>query len=182
MLVLFTLCISDVIIVNIYAKDVNRGRGSFYDLLSIIIETYIKKVKDGKKRTVLFLLRDFNGDLTEYRHKIKTTFDSLWKDKQESQVPCSNCFELKTCKLFWSSDKRTHSGEDIETVTQEILNSTQERVFPMKYSLLIRHGSDIWDSIMHTRENLNIENFYNQLNEELRIIEEEAEKVLINQA
>jgi hypothetical protein len=47
---------------------------------------------------------------------------------------------------------------------------------------LIRYGRDIWDSIINSRENINIGHFYNQMNEELRIIEEEAEKVLINQA
>lgn len=183
MLGLFALCISDVIIINLFTQDVNRSRGSFNDLLSIIIQNYIKIVRDKRKRTILFLLRDFDlrGNLDKYHERISNSFESIWNTHSQSTQNASyiDFFEIKTCKLFWNPLERVNNPDDIAAVSAEILKSTDaySRVV-ISSRLWGTYWNELWTNIQMSKEKLDILSLKERM--EMKYCEETSQRVYEN--
>lgn len=76
---LFSLVISDVILVNMWAQDVGRAAASNYEIFKVILECNLKLFNQSSKKKMLFVIRNFNHDKNNPEKTKEKLFDGLDK-------------------------------------------------------------------------------------------------------
>lgn len=79
----FALVGANVLLVNIFEKQLGQHSGSQYETLSIVMRICIDQFKQESPKTILFCLRDANPDYTdegECRRKVQQDVLNIWKN------------------------------------------------------------------------------------------------------
>ena len=81
---LFALAIADVLLINMWTKDIGRYGASNYGLLKVIFEVNLKLFAQNSSKKLLFMLRDFEDRGGSYGEKIKETLmndlNKIWSE------------------------------------------------------------------------------------------------------
>ena len=79
---LFALAIADVLIINMWAKDVGRSDASNYDILRDIFKVNMRLFDQKTAKKFLFVIRDFDEDGNEerIRNNLKQDITKIWKE------------------------------------------------------------------------------------------------------
>ena len=78
---LFSLVISDVILINMWATDVGRHAASNYEIFKVILECNLKLFNQSSKKKMLFVIRDFNfkkNNPEKYKETLFSGLDKIW--------------------------------------------------------------------------------------------------------
>ena len=79
----FALVSANILIVNIFLKQLGQQDGSQYSTLETVLRICIDQFKQESPKTILFCLRDANPNYfneAEYRLKLQNDINKLWKD------------------------------------------------------------------------------------------------------
>jgi hypothetical protein len=79
----FALVGANVLLVNIFEKQLGQHSGSQYETLSIVMRICIDQFKQEAPKTILFCLRDSNPNYTdegECRRKVQQDVFNVWKN------------------------------------------------------------------------------------------------------
>ena len=90
---MLSLVVSDVVLINIWMHDIGRYKGAGYQLLTTIFEANLKIFGDASKKTVCFVIRDYDPNtsmkITEavlkLRHLVLLATDSCRVYRRLSQ-------------------------------------------------------------------------------------------------
>jgi hypothetical protein len=77
------LSIADVLLINMWEKDVGRYGASNYGLLKVIFEVNLKLFDQNCSKKLLFVLRDFTDkgeNRTRIKNAIQTDIRKLWSE------------------------------------------------------------------------------------------------------
>merc|ERR1712096_152813 len=94
------LVISDVVLINMWMSDIGRYKGAGQALLTIIFEANLKIFGDASKKTMCFVIRDYDPNTSlKIKHTIITDMEKIWASIHKPEV-----YENKTIHDYFLFD------------------------------------------------------------------------------
>ena len=174
---LFTLAMSDVLMINMWTNDIGRYTASNYGILKVVFEQNLKLFQQESEKKIIIVLRDFDSsvdDLSKLKESIMNDMKQIWEE-----IPKPEAFKDKSCSEFFRFEfltlphkfyKEKEFNEGINLIKQRLKREKDDNrtgdnpdsIFNLvnydknvpidgfyKYSL------DIWTSILNNKD-LNI--------------------------
>lgn len=168
---LFSLAVSEVLLVNMWAKDINRYQASNYSLLKTVFEMNLQlfyQESSQLKTLLLFVLRDYDGFISKEKmiKHIEGHVEKIWescsKPKGRDNVKVFDLFDLKIEFLPHKVYEPENFQSSIEDLKKRIFNSeNDEYIFQSKYHKGVPlagfdvYTENVWKQIMENKD-LNI--------------------------
>ena len=124
---LFTLAMSDVLMINMWTNDIGRYTASNYGILKVVFEQNLKLFQQESEKKIIIVLRDFDpkvDDLTKLKETIMNDMKQIWEEIPKPDAfkdkPCSQYFKFEFLTLahkFYQTDK---FNEEIEQIKQKL--------------------------------------------------------------
>jgi len=168
---LFALAVSEVLLVNVWAKDINRYQASNYSLLKTVFEMNLQlfyQETNQSKTMLLFVLRDYDGSIgkDKMHEQVQKHVQLIWegcsKPKGKEKVQVLDLFDVKIEFLphkVFQPEKFETSVEDMrgrlfdKKSDEFIFKSLYHKKVPMAgFEVYTRN---IWKQILENRD-LNI--------------------------
>ena len=174
---LFTLALSDVLMINMWTFDIGRYTASNYGVLKVVFEQNLKLFQQESEKKIIIVLRDFDSevdDISKLKESIMADMIKIWneipKPDEFKDQPCSKYFKFEFITLahkFYQSEKFNQGIEEIKERLKRGKNDNKtganansifnlvnyDKNVPLdgfyKYSL------DIWTNILNNKD-LNI--------------------------
>ena len=174
---LFTLAMSDVLMINMWTNDIGRYTASNYGILKVVFEQNLKLFQQESEKKIIIVLRDFDSsvdDLSKLKESIMNDMKQIWEEIPKPEAfkdkPCSEFFRFEFLTLAHKFYKEKEFNEGINLIKQRLKREKDDNrtgdnpdsIFNLvnydknvpidgfyKYSL------DIWTSILNNKD-LNI--------------------------
>ena len=174
---LFTLAMSDVLMINMWTFDIGRYTASNYGVLKVVFEQNLKLFQQESEKKIIIVLRDFDNevdDISKLKESIMADMIKIWneipKPDEFKDQPCSKYFKFEFITLahkFYKPEKFQQGIEEIKERLKRGKNDNKtganansifnlvnyDKNVPLdgfyKYSL------DIWTNILNNKD-LNI--------------------------
>lgn len=122
---LFTLAMSDVLMINMWTNDIGRYTASNYGILKVVFEQNLKLIKQESEKKIIIVLRDFDSevdDLVKLKESIMADMNTIWNEipKPDSfkGQPASKYFKFEFMTLahkFYKVEKFNEGIEEIKS-------------------------------------------------------------------
>ena len=174
---LFTLAMSDVLMINMWTNDIGRYTASNYGILKVVFEQNLKLFQQESEKKIIIVLRDFDSnidDLSKLKESIMKDMRQIWneipkpeafKDKQFSQY---FKFEFLTlAHKFYQEEKFKEGIEEIKQKLRREKDDNKTGNNPNSIFSLVNYEKnvpidgfykytfDMWTSILNNKD-LNI--------------------------
>ena len=96
---LFTLAMSDVLMINMWTNDIGRYTASNYGILKVVFEQNLKLFQQESEKKIIIVLRDFDSgvdDLSKLKESIMNDMKKIWEE-----IPKPATFEDKSCSDYF---------------------------------------------------------------------------------
>eukprot|EP01134_Creolimax_fragrantissima_P007772 CFRG7772T1 len=163
---LFSLAISEVLIINMWANDVGRYHAANYDTLRTVFEIHLKLFysEDAPKTLLLFILRDHQSTpLENLSNTLRSDMNEMWDkmDKPEAlrTTTFNDFFDAEFTSLpnyIYEKDKFTNSVRELSSRFAD--TSRDDSFYQKKYSKRVPadgfsdYSSRIWETIISERD------------------------------
>ena len=174
---LFTLAMSDVLMINMWTNDIGRYTASNYGILKVVFEQNLKLFQQESEKKIIIVLRDFDpnvDDISKLKETIMNDMRQIWEEIPKPEAfknkPCSQYFRFEFLTLAHKFYQEEKFNEDIEEIKRKLrrekddnkTGNNPDSIFSLvnydknvpidgfyKYSL------DMWTSILNNKD-LNI--------------------------
>ena len=77
---MLALALSDVLLVNLWQKDIGRYNGANYGLLKLLFEINLKIFGSSSRKTLCFVIRDFEPEVNQEKMstELKDDMEKIW--------------------------------------------------------------------------------------------------------
>ena len=121
---LFTLSMSDVLMINMWTNDIGRYTASNYGVLKVVFEQNLKLFQQESEKKIIIVLRDFDSnvdDISKLKEGIMADMIKIWneipKPDEFKGQPCSKYFKFEFITLahkFYQTEKFNQGIEEIK--------------------------------------------------------------------
>ena len=121
---LFTLAMSDVLMINMWTNDIGRYTASNYGVLKVVFEQNLKLFQQESEKKIIIVLRDFDSnvdDISKLKEGIMSDMIKIWneipKPEEFKDQPCSKYFKFEFITLahkFYQTEKFNQGIEEIK--------------------------------------------------------------------
>ena len=121
---LFTLAMSDVLMINMWTNDIGRYTASNYGVLKVVFEQNLKLFQQESEKKIIIVLRDFDSevdDISKLKEGIMGDMIKIWneipKPDEFKNQPCSKYFKFEFITLahkFYQTEKFNQGIEEIK--------------------------------------------------------------------
>ena len=121
---LFTLAMSDVLMINMWTNDIGRYTASNYGVLKVVFEQNLKLFQQESEKKIIIVLRDFDSevdDISKLKESIMADMYKIWneipKPDEFKDQPCSKYFKFEFLTLahkFYKTEKFNQGIEEIK--------------------------------------------------------------------
>jgi protein SEY1 len=175
----FALVAANVLMVNVYLKNVGQQEGTQYSTLETVLRICIDQFRHESPKTILFCLRDANPQFfneAEYRLKLQNDVQKLWKDvwagtrrEEEFKKYEANSDRFFTLELAflreYDRDYPEDFIEDVQKLRQRFIDphnenylfKKQNKEFNIPAADLPMLLENIWQTLLQNKE-LNLPN------------------------
>ena len=174
---LFTLAMSDVLMINMWTNDIGRYTASNYGILKVVFEQNLKLFQQESEKKIIIVLRDFDpklDDLTKLKETIMNDMKQIWEEIPKPDAfkdkPCSQYFKFEFLTLahkFYQTDKFNEGIEEIKQKLKREKDDNKTGANPDSIFSLVNYDKnvpidgfykytlDMWTSILNNKD-LNI--------------------------
>lgn len=165
---MFALTLSNLLIVNIWAKSFGTHEGTQYSILTKIIDLSIKMFKQEATKTILFCLRDFNDQIDPIEFiegQLKKDISKIWDDIKKPANLSKHSYDrffrvhLHTLRKY-KKDNNANFLADIEELRKRLSDKTHPKYLfgedDQKFNLPLGDlpvlSKNVWESIITNKE------------------------------
>jgi hypothetical protein len=156
---LFTLAMSDVLMINMWTNDIGRYTASNYGILKVVFEQNLKLSQQESEKKIIIVLRDFDpnvDDLTKLKETIMNDMRKIWeeipKPEQYKNKPCTEYFKFDFLALAHKFYQEEKFNEGIEGIKQKLKREKDDnKTGNNPYSMF---------SLVNYEKNIPIDGFY----------------------
>ncbi|KAL0229396.1 hypothetical protein GEMRC1_014013 [Eukaryota sp. GEM-RC1] len=152
---LFSLILSNIVIVNLHHSDVGRHNASYLSLLRFLRDscarTYLTNRSSFTKKWIIFVFRDHTASdiyLTILNQDLIEDMHMLWQEVSDlNYVPYTECFEISCFgfpPLHLQFNELTNNGSEFLSFINSLIPSYQSSV---PIGGLAMYSKQIWESI-----------------------------------
>lgn len=156
---LFALAVSDVLMINLWHHDVGREHGSGKPLLKTILQENLKLFDSGKKKTLVFVIRDRSSKtpLEALSKTLREDLDKIWSGlaKPETADPDAGLdhhFNLIFTSLPNYEEKEEEFEAEATLLRSKFKTSNEDNYLPSEKpvpgSALAMSMDGIWTTIL----------------------------------
>ena len=120
---LFTLAMSDVLMINMWTNDIGRYTASNYGILKVVFEQNLKLFQQESEKKIIIVLRDFDSkldDLSKVKENIMNDMKQIWDEIPKPEAfknkPCSEYFRFEFLTLAHKFYKPEEFNKGIEII------------------------------------------------------------------
>ena len=124
---LFTLAMSDVLMINMWTSDIGRYTASNYGILKVVFEQNLKLFQQESEKKIIIVLRDFDpkvDDLIKLKESIMDDMRKIWeeipKPEQYKDKSCTEYFKFDFLALAHKFYQVEKFNEGIEEIKQKL--------------------------------------------------------------
>ena len=124
---LFTLAMSDVLMINMWTNDIGRYTASNYGVLKVVFEQNLKLFQQESEKKIIIVLRDFDSkvdDLSKLKESIMADMYKIWneipKPEEFKDQPCSKYFKFEFLTLAHKFYKTEEFNQGIEEIKERL--------------------------------------------------------------
>ena len=163
---LFSLAMSDILIINMWTKDVGRYTASNYGVLKIVFQMNLKLFEQKTAKKIIIFLRDFD-EIRNRKDKIEKLIlediHKIWKDikipdKYKGKEP-ENFFSFEFITLPHLTFKKEDFDKEIENLRKRLDKNDKNYFFSNLSSIknvpadgLKQYVSQIWKDILSDKD------------------------------
>ena len=95
---LFTLAMSDVLMINMWTNDIGRYTASNYGVLKVVFEQNLKLFQQESEKKIIIVLRDFDNevdDISKLKESIMADMIKIW-----NEIPKPDEFKGQPCSKY----------------------------------------------------------------------------------
>uniref|UniRef100_A0A6B2KXY6 Protein SEY1 homolog n=1 Tax=Arcella intermedia TaxID=1963864 RepID=A0A6B2KXY6_9EUKA len=163
---LFSLALSEVLLLNLWANDVGRFEGANYGLLKIVFELNLKLFYTDKRNKTLILIvfRDYDeethGTIQDLGKTVSTDIENLWlKMTKAEKFNTSSIYDFFDIQYVGLAAKvnKVQFAEDVNKLKLRFFDEEQT-LLTKKYKSEIpadgftEYASRIWDTILQEKD------------------------------
>lgn len=164
---MYALSLSNMLIVNVWAKSFGTFEGTQYSILTKIMDMSIKMFKQESIKTILFCLRDFNEDIDNIQNiqeQLKKEVGKIWDDIKKpanlSKHPYTKFFDIQLHTIRKYKPANTANFvEDVATLRRRMTDNTDPKylfkMFEASYNLplcdLPTLSKNVWTAIIENK-------------------------------
>ena len=174
---LFTLAMSDVLMINMWTQDIGRYTASNYGILKVVFEQNLKLKQQESEKKIIIVLRDFDpdvDDIIKLKESILNDMRQIWdeipKPEEYKNKSCTEYFKFEFLTLAHKFYKEEKFKEGIEKIKQRLkrekddnkTGNNADSIFNLvNYEKNIpidgfyQYCSDMWTNILNNKD-LNI--------------------------
>jgi len=174
---LFTLAMSDVLMINMWTNDIGRYTASNYGVLKVVFEQNLKLFQQESEKKIIIVLRDFDSnveDISKLKESIMADMIKIWneipKPDEFKGQPCSKYFKFEFITLahkFYQTEKFNQGIEEIKERLKRGKNDNKTGANANSIFNLVNYDKnvpidgfykyclDIWTNILNNKD-LNI--------------------------
>ena len=174
---LFTLAMSDVLMINMWTFDIGRYTASNYGVLKVVFEQNLKLFQQESEKKIIIVLRDFDDkvdDISKLKESIMADMIKIWneipKPDEFKGQPCSKYFKFEFITLahkFYQTEKFNQNIEEIKERLKREKNDNKTGANANSIFNLVNYDKnvpidgfykyclDIWTNILNNKD-LNI--------------------------
>ena len=174
---LFTLAMSDVLMINMWTLDIGRYTASNYGVLKVVFEQNLKLFQQESEKKIIIVLRDFDSnqdDLSKLKESIMADMLKIWneipKPDEFKDQPCSKYFKFEFLTLahkFYQTEKFNEGINEIKERLKRGKTDNKTGANPNSIFNLVnydknvpldgfyKYSLDIWTNILNNKD-LNI--------------------------
>ena len=174
---LFTLAMSDVLMINMWTFDIGRYTASNYGVLKVVFEQNLKLFQQESEKKIIIVLRDFDDkvdDSSKLKESIMADMIKIWneipKPDEFKGQPCSKYFKFEFITLahkFYQTEKFNQNIEEIKERLKREKNDNKTGANANSIFNLVNYDKnvpidgfykyclDIWTNILNNKD-LNI--------------------------
>ena len=174
---LFTLAMSDVLMINMWTFDIGRYTASNYGVLKVVFEQNLKLFQQESEKKIIIVLRDFDSnqdDLSKLKESIMADMLKIWneipKPDEFKDQPCSKYFKFEFLTLahkFYQTEKFNEGINEIKERLKRGKTDNKTGANPNSIFNLVnydknvpldgfyKYSLDIWTNILNNKD-LNI--------------------------
>ena len=161
---LFALAVADVLLINLWHHDVGREQGSGKPLLKTVLQENLKLFNSGKKKTLVFVIRDRSSKtpLEALAKTLREDLDKIWnaiaKPEDQENKSLEDCFNLIFTSLPNYEEREEEFEAEATLLRSKFKRSSEENYLPdekpVPGSALSMSIESIWKII---KENKNLD-------------------------
>ena len=174
---LFTLAMSDVLMINMWTNDIGRYTASNYGILKVVFEQNLKLKQQESEKKIIIVLRDFDPEVDEILklkesilNDMRQIWDEIPKPDEYKNKSCTEYFKFEFLTLAHKFYKEEKFKEGIEKIKQRLkrekddnkTGNNADSIFSLvNYEKnipidgLYQYALDIWTNILNNKD-LNI--------------------------
>ena len=174
---LFTLAMSDVLMINMWTNDIGRYTASNYGVLKVVFEQNLKLFQQESEKKIIIVLRDFDSkvdDISKLKEGIMSDMYKIWneipKPDEFKDQPCTKYFKFEFLTLAHKFYQTEKFNQGIEEIKQRLKRGKDDRktgantdsIFNLvDYDKNVpidgfyKYCHDIWNNILNNKD-LNI--------------------------
>ena len=174
---LFTLAMSDVLMINMWTNDIGRYTASNYGVLKVVFEQNLKLFQQESEKKIIIVLRDFDSkvdDISKLKEGIMSDMYKIWneipKPDEFKDQPCTKYFKFEFLTLAHKFYQTEKFNQGIEKIKQRLKRGKDDRktgantdsIFNLvDYDKNVpidgfyKYCHDIWNNILNNKD-LNI--------------------------
>ena len=131
---LFTLAMSDVLMINMWTNDIGRYTASNYGVLKVVFEQNLKLFQQESEKKIIIVLRDFDDkvdDITKLKESIMADMIKIWneipKPDEFKGQPCSKYFKFEFLTLAHKFYKTEKFNQGIEEIKERLIRGKDDK-------------------------------------------------------
>ena len=131
---LFTLAMSDVLMINMWTNDIGRYTASNYGVLKVVFEQNLKLFQQESEKKIIIVLRDFDDkldDISKLKESIMADMIKIWneipKPDEFKGQPYSKYFKFEFITLAHKFYQTEKFNEDIEGIKERLIRGKDDR-------------------------------------------------------
>ena len=156
---LFTLAMSDVLMINMWTNDIGRYTASNYGILKVVFEQNLKLFQQESEKKIIIVLRDFDpniDDLAKLKETIMNDMRQIW-----DEIPKPDAFKDKPCSQYFRFEFLTLAHKFYqEEKFNEGINIIKQRLIREKDDNKTGNNPDSIFSLVNYDKNVPIDGFY----------------------
>ena len=174
---LFTLAMSDVLMINMWTNDIGRYTASNYGILKVVFEQNLKLFQQESEKKIIIVLRDFDSekdDIVKLKEDIMNDMRQIWEEIPKPDAfkgqPASKFFKFEFMTLahkFYKEEKFKEGIEEIKKRLKREKDDNKTGANPNSVFSLVNYDKnvpidglykyclDMWTSILNNKD-LNI--------------------------
>ena len=156
---LFTLAMSDVLMINMWTNDIGRYTASNYGILKVVFEQNLKLKQQESEKKIIIVLRDFDPkveDIIKLKESILNDMRQIWdeipKPDEYKNKSCTEYFKFEFLTLAHKFYKEEKFKEGIEKIKQRLKREKDDNK--------TGNNADSIFSLVNYDKNIPIDGFY----------------------